>query len=126
MNEPNSVKLWLESGNKCVLDKCIQVGTLGGKGFDCIKRVYSDSACCPTIPTAAGGGHLPKILIEPIKVRKLTPREAFRLMGFTDEEFNTLQGEFSDTQLYRFAGNSVVVEVYAAILMQILKERQIV
>lgn len=68
---------------------------------------------------------MPKILIEPIKVRKLTPREAFRLMGFTDEEFNALQGEFSDTQLYRFAGNSVVVEVYAAILMQILKERQI-
>ncbi len=44
------------------------------------------------------------------RIRKLTPRECFRLMGFKDEQFDKLQG-FSDNQLYKLAGNSIVVNV---------------
>jgi DNA (cytosine-5)-methyltransferase 1 len=49
------------------------------------------------------------------KIRKLTPRECLRLMGFRDS-FNVV---VSDTQLYRQAGNSIVVDVLMALLKQI-------
>ena len=48
------------------------------------------------------------------KIRKLTPRECHRLMGFRDD-FNIV---VSDTQAYRQAGNSIVVDVLIAILKQ--------
>jgi len=49
------------------------------------------------------------------RIRKLTPRECLRLMGFGDD-FNQI---VSDTQMYRQAGNSIVVDVLIAILKQI-------
>lgn len=49
------------------------------------------------------------------KIRKLTPRECLRLMGFRDD-FKIV---VSDTQMYRQAGNSIVVDVLIAILKQI-------
>ena len=48
------------------------------------------------------------------KIRKLTPRECLRLMGFRDEFKITV----SDTQLYRQAGNSIVVDVLIALLKE--------
>tara|TARA_B100001996_G_scaffold364710_1_gene333954 strand:+ start:124 stop:1341 length:1218 start_codon:yes stop_codon:yes gene_type:complete len=48
------------------------------------------------------------------KIRKLTPRECLRLMGFTDE----FKIPVSDTQLYRQAGNSIIVDVLIAILKE--------
>jgi len=48
------------------------------------------------------------------KIRKLTPKECLRLMGFTDD-FKIV---VSDTQLYRQAGNSIVVDVLIALLKQ--------
>lgn len=48
------------------------------------------------------------------KIRKLTPRECLRLMGFPDDFEITV----SDTQIYRQAGNSIVVDVLIALLKQ--------
>lgn len=48
------------------------------------------------------------------RIRKLTPRECLRLMGFRDD----FKIEVSDTQMYRQAGNSIVVDVLIAILKQ--------
>ena len=48
--------------------------------------------------------------------RKLTPRECWRLMGFDDEDFNKARAVNSDTQLYKQAGNSIVVNVLEAIM----------
>jgi DNA (cytosine-5)-methyltransferase 1 len=55
-------------------------------------------------------------------VRKLTPREYWRLMGFTDEDFDKAQAVNSNTQLYKQAGNSIVVNVLEAILGNLLCE----
>lgn len=53
------------------------------------------------------------------RIRKLTPKECWRLMGFEDEDFaKAKQIPTSDTQLYKQAGNSIVVNV----LMEIFKE----
>jgi DNA (cytosine-5)-methyltransferase 1 len=50
-------------------------------------------------------------------IRKLTPRECLRLMGFDDD----FQIVVSNTQAYRQAGNSIVVNVFIYILKELLK-----
>ena len=54
-------------------------------------------------------------------VRKLTPRECWRLMGFTDSDFDKAQEVCSDTQLYKQAGNSIVVQVLEGILKKLVE-----
>lgn len=58
------------------------------------------------------------------KIRKLTPCEAWRLMGFTDEEFGRAAEVNSNTRLYKQAGNSIVVNVLEAILTNLLIEKE--
>lgn len=55
-----------------------------------------------------------------LRIRKLTPKECWRLMGFTDEEFERAAEVNSNTQLYKQAGNSIVVNVLEAILINLL------
>lgn len=50
-----------------------------------------------------------------VRVRRLTPKECYRLMGFSDEDFDRAKAVVSDGQLYRQAGNSIVVDVLEAI-----------
>lgn len=56
------------------------------------------------------------------RIRKLTPRECWRLQGFTDEQFNKAKATgLSDSRLYKMAGNAVTVNVISAI-GQIIKK----
>ena len=58
------------------------------------------------------------------KIRKLTPKECWRLMGFRDECFNKAKEQgISDTQLYKQAGNSIVVNVLYYIFLEIFKNK---
>ena len=54
------------------------------------------------------------------KIRKLTPKECWRLMGFDDSDFDKASQVNSNTQLYKQAGNSIVVNVLEAILTNLL------
>ena len=56
---------------------------------------------------------------ERYRIRKLTARECFRLMGVKDEQFDRLHG-LSDSRLYKMAGNSIVVDVLEAIFRNLL------
>ena len=56
-----------------------------------------------------------------LRIRKLTPRECFRLMGFDDSDFDKVEGNLSDTQLYKQAGNSIVVNVLEEIYKELFK-----
>ena len=57
-----------------------------------------------------------------MRIRKLTPRECWRLMGFGDEDFNKAKAvPTSDTQLYKQAGNSIVVNVLEAVFKNLFK-----
>lgn len=58
-------------------------------------------------------------IVENMRIRKLTPRECWRLMGVKDEQFGRLHG-ISKTQLYKMAGNSIVVDVLMAIFKNLL------
>ena len=55
-----------------------------------------------------------------VRIRKLTPKECWRLMGFDDEDFDKAKEVNSDTQLYKQAGNSIVVNVLEAIFREML------
>lgn len=66
-------------------------------------------------------------LFDGYRIRKLTPRECFRLMGFSDTDFDKAKGAgISDTQLYKQAGNSIVVNVLEAIFKNlfVIKEKK--
>ena len=54
------------------------------------------------------------------KIRKLTPKECWRLMGFDDDDFEKAEKVCSNSQLYKQAGNSIVVNVLEGILKNLL------
>jgi DNA (cytosine-5)-methyltransferase 1 len=95
------------------------------------KRVFSDLGVSPTITT--GSDSIPKII--QCKIRKLTPLECWRLTGFSDEDYwivrRGLEKRFygnkdrSDSQMYKMAGNSIVVNVVENIFRELLKQSNI-
>lgn len=56
-----------------------------------------------------------------LRIRKLTPKECFRLMGFDDEDYEKVRNVNSETQLYKQAGNSIVVPVIEHIMMKLFE-----
>lgn len=91
------------------------------------RRVFSDLGASPTLLT--GGDSIPKIV--QCRIRKLTPLECWRLTGFTDEDYwkvrEGLENRFykgkdrSDSQMYKMAGNSIVVLVLEQIFRELFK-----
>lgn len=76
-----------------------------------------------TVGTLTTDGSSPKHnnrVIEDLRIRKLTPRECYRLMGFDDADFDKAAQHNSNAQLYKQAGNSIVVDVLAHIFTQML------
>ena len=63
-------------------------------------------------------------VVEPsFRIRKLTPRECFRLMGMRDDDIDKIQATgISNTQQYKMAGNSIVVNVLEAIFKNLFME----
>lgn len=60
------------------------------------------------------------VVMNDLRIRKLTPKECWRLMGFDDEDFEKASKVNSNTQLYKQAGNSIVVNVLMAIFKELL------
>ena len=83
-------------------------------------RVIDEGNTSPTLDT---GSNIGKVEIdgEEVRIRKLTPRECFRLQGFPDEYFNRAAEVNSDSQLYKQAGNSVTVNVIYEIAKRLPK-----
>lgn len=84
------------------------------------KGKVQDKKYCDTLTASMGegGGNMP--LYNDLRIRKLTPKECWRLMGFSDEAFEKAQKVNSNTQLYKQAGNSIVVNVLEAIFKELL------
>lgn len=61
------------------------------------------------------------VVTNDLRIRKLTPLEYWRLMGIEDEDFYKAKKVNSDSQLYKQAGNAIVVDVLAAIFMQLFR-----
>ena len=54
-----------------------------------------------------------------MRIRKITSKEAWRLMGFSEEDYNKASKLVSESQLYHQAGNSIVVNVMYSVLKQL-------
>lgn len=76
-----------------------------------------------TAAMGMGGGQTPIINCK-YRIRKLTPKECWRLMDFTDEDFKKAEQVNSNTQLYKQAGNSIVKNVLVAILGQMIPGKE--
>ncbi|MBR2553404.1 MAG: DNA cytosine methyltransferase [Aeriscardovia sp.] len=59
-----------------------------------------------------------------MRIRKLTPKECWKLMGFTSEDYERAKAVCSETQLYKQAGNSIVVQVLESIIAQMLPDNK--
>lgn len=96
-------------------DNVVVYGNLKGGKWDKTHeqsgRVYDPEGIGATIHTMGGGNQEPKIY-QDYNIRRLTPRECFRLMDFPD----SFTWPVSDTQAYKQAGNSIVVNVLASII----------
>ena len=95
----------------------IQKTTYGKHQQDCF---YDSNGIIGTIPAGTHGStpHLTKTLMPcRSKIRRLTPRECFRLMDFPD----TFTWPVSDSQAYKQAGNSIVVRVLEKIIKNLLQ-----
>ena len=82
-------------------------------------RVIDDGNTSPTLDTGCDVGVVKTVNIldggRLIRIRKLTPKECFRLQGWTDDYFEKAAFVNSDSQLYKQAGNGVTVNVIYAI-----------
>lgn len=98
------------------------IGMLDIKGLEMSRRVYDKNYLAPTINTCGGGNREPKTMEnnENVRIRRLTPKECWRLMGFTDEDYEKASKVSSNTSLYRQAGNSIVVQCLMAIFKEML------
>lgn len=115
--------------NPCELNEITQ-------GVADAQRIYAGSGLARTLKGEAGGqggktglyyiergeksrekGRMePKVFGDNVRIRRLTPRECWRLQGFPDEYFDKAKAAgISDTQLYKQAGNGVTVNVARAI-----------
>jgi DNA (cytosine-5)-methyltransferase 1 len=107
-------------------NKLNQLGELELEGYnDFSKRVYDIDGIGRTL--MASGGNLNdkagQYLDKSFKIRRLTPRECWRLMGFRDEHIErAIALGISDSQLYKQAGNSIVVDVLYYIFKELFKE----
>lgn len=93
-----------------------------GDTIDAFNKKVNESGYCPTLTTRPEGF---KTAILPvtndIRIRKLTPKECWRLMGFDDKSFKAAEQVNSNSQLYKQAGNSIVVDVLYYIFVELYK-----
>lgn len=103
-----------ENNEICRIEK---VGQISNDGSQC-GTVVSDKGLFPTLSVGTHGYSNPHVCTE-YRIRKLTPKECYRLMGFSDEAFEKASSVCSNTQLYKQAGNSIVVDVLENIFKQL-------
>ena len=94
-----------------------------GDTINAFNKHVDKSGCSPTLTTRPEGFKTAILPVtDDIRIRKLTPRETFRLMGFSDENFDAAQSVgISNSQLYKQAGNSIVVDVLYYIYVELYK-----
>ena len=114
---------------------CSQTANGGGLGgttglyavYDPYNRsLPKDQEASTTLRTNYSNGNAQVICVEDcvLRIRKLTPLECFLLMGFDKEDYDKLREHgFSDTRLYKMAGNSIVVNVLEHIFMQLFLKK---
>ncbi len=120
----------LEDNSKMIeIKQATKEGSIKCKVGGCYDASYPDSTTrrgrvqeggdvTPTL-TASNSENINYVETE-YRIRKLTPKECWRLMGYTDEDFEKAAQVNSNSQLYKQAGNAIVKQVLMAIFSQML------
>ena len=95
------------AGNEKIITACVMRGRYNAEGKVEQNVEVSDREYANAITTVQKDSLIADNLI----IRKLTPKECFRLQGFDDESFYKAEAVNSNTQLYKQAGNSICVPV---------------
>lgn len=123
--------LTTRSGAECGGMKTVAIKTANKQGYDLAQNGDGIDLAYPNSNTRRGrvGHGVSKTLacnnlqgvLDDTRIRKLTPKECWRLMGFSNSDFDKAKAAgISDAQLYKQAGNSIVVNVLEAIFNVIL------
>ena len=100
----------------CVIGDIGEKKSNGGTQWYQQNRIYDNNVGLSLSTTAQ-----PYYQDKQLRIRKLTPLECWKLMGFDDDDFYKAEQVNSNAQLYKQAGNSIVVNVLEAILKELLK-----
>ena len=95
----------------------VKIGNVNPSGNGMNGEVYQADGLAPTL--TSNSYHENNHLSFGYRIRKLTPRECWRLQGFPDWAFDKAQEVNSNSQLYKQAGNSVTINVIAAIAKEL-------
>lgn len=118
----------LVNGNKSIIETLGKNEVDDGVFIDGYNRLVRKDGLSGTITTRVSASNNTYICIKEattaiksgLRIRKLTPKECWRLMGFDDEDFEKASKFNSNAQLYKQAGNSIVVNVLEAIFKELL------
>ena len=112
----NTLTCNVENMGVCVPGEINVVGNYSPSGHEASRIVHPDGVS----PTVKENHGTVTATVEPsLRIRKLTPKECWRLMGFDDEDFHKAEKVCSNSQLYKQAGNSIVVNVLMAIFKEL-------
>lgn len=111
-------------GGNDVINKNGKIGTLtvGYPSHPHMIQVYDwynhymrKEETAKTLKTTEANQGSGNLICTDFDVRRLTPRECFRLMGIKDEDFDRIKDDFSDSALYHMAGDSIVTSCLMSI-----------
>lgn len=117
IDENGNIKRYLNSDKVDIFNEGDCADLSFPNGYNKAKRVtkgYAQAITCTTVNNL--------VTKDKFRIRKLTPLECWRLMGISDEDFYKAQASgVSNSQLYKQAGNAIVVDVLVAIFRNLLK-----
>jgi len=131
----NNIGNIVESAKRFRLPEIQVVGRVNHGAYanlhDIARRVYSENGISPTMHTCGGGNLEPLVYIEAEqRIRKITERESWRLMGISDEDYDKAKSALNQTyyngrdrsssQLRKQSGNGLCISVLAEIFRQML------
>ena len=122
-----AVKASAYAENKYLQEPICLNSKVNGKQPSVQDRIYSPEGTSTAITTCFHVNIQEPINAMPkdFRIRKLTPRECFRLMDVDDKDIDTIQAAgISDSQQYKLAGNSIVVNVLTEIFRKMLVDTQ--
>lgn len=90
-------------------------------GHEQTRRIYGTEGLAPA-RTSITGGHQESKILDGLKIRRLTPCECWKLMGRELWEYERAKAVCSDSQLYKQAGNSIVVDVLCHLFRELFEQ----
>lgn len=111
--------LTAENQDVCRIEKVGQISSDNSQ----YGTVLSENGLSSTLQ-AGTHGYANSCIATQYRIRKLTPKECWRLMDFSDEDFEKAAEVNSNTQLYKQAGNSIIRNVLVAILGQLIEGKE--